>query len=214
MRVYKVRYDILICMILSALVVLGVVKILPGVYTAIYNNYVKMHTVADGEIGGAAGEDVYRAESVEDLLSHDTFTVEISYDSYLRADVGHYGDVYLQNLELPSGERVAACVNEGGAQRGEDDSYLLPVGRVVYADLASDSKFLGYFEKYDPLTRTDFYLDMEGKGSAFYDDPEDYDEKYTIYIKAATAVVSFGVIHLIGSKLGLFPSFFRRKKER
>lgn len=214
MRVYKVRYDILICMILAALVVMGVVKTLPSVYSAVYSNYVKKHTVDAGEIGGAAGKDVFRAQSVDDLLSHDTFTVECNSDRFMIAESGYFGDIYLKNLELPSGEWVAACINQDGAQQGDDDSYLMPVGRVVYADLSKDTKFLGYIEKYDPLTRKDFYLDMVGNGSAVSRDPEDYDEKYTLYVKAATAVVSFTAFHIIGVKLGFFPSFIPRKKQK
>ncbi len=213
MRIYKVRYDILICMILAGVMAFGVGKMLPGVYSALYSNYARTHTAAAGDIGGEAGEDVHRAKDVDDLLSHDMFTVESSYGAFVTADSGYFEGIYLLNLELPSGQRVAACINQDGTQK-DDDTYLMPVGRVVYADLSADSKFLGYIEKTDPLTRKDFYLDMEGNGSAAYNSPDTYDQKYTIYVKAATAVASFAVFHMAGSKLGLFPCFFRRRKEK
>lgn len=212
MRIYKIRFDVLICMLLSALTVFGTVKILPAFYSMQNDRYMQKHQVADGDIGGKAGEDVYLAQSVEEILTHDTFTVKASYSSVVSADNGFFGDYYLLNLELPSGERVAACINTEATQRNYDeDYYILPVGKVVEADLSTDSEFLKLIERSDKLSRTDFYLDMNGNSSTGVISPEGYDDQYTIYIKSVVAVLSFIIFHVIGCKMGLFPSFLPKK---
>ena len=214
MRIYKVRFDMLICFLLAALMVFGTGKILPGFYSALYDRYLEAHTVTDGDIGGIAGDDVYRAQNVEELLSHDTFTVKVGESSVRIADTWYFGDIYLLNLELPSGERVAACINSDAMQENsEDDSYIMPVGKVVEADLSSDAEFLSRIERTYELSRTDFYLDMNGKRGSVFVSAETYDEKYTLYIEAAVAVISFFLFHVIGCKLGVFPPFIPRKKK-
>lgn len=216
MRIYKLRFDMLICFLLAALMVFGTEKILPVFYSALYDKYLEAHTVADGDIGGIAGDDVYRAQNVDELLSHDTFTVKVGHSSVMIADTGYFGDHYLLNLELPSGERIAACINNDAMQRNfEDDLYIMPVGKVVKADLSADTEFLSQIEASQELSRTDFYLDMSGKSGSNFVSAERYDKQYTIYIKAAVAVISFFVFHIIGCKLGLFPPFIpRRRKNR
>lgn len=211
---YKIRYDILICIILSTLTVLGVGKLLPGFYSMLFNQYTKNHTIAAGDIGGKAGDEDYRAESVEDILSHDTFTVKASYSSVVSSESAFYGDMYLLNLELPSGERVAAWLNKDAMEVNYDeDYYILPVGRVVKADLSEDTEFLDEIERFETLSRKDFYLDMRGNAASSSVSPEKYDEQYTEYIQTAAAVISFIVFHFIGCKLGIFPPFIRRKKK-
>ena len=164
MRIYKLRFDMLICFLLAALMVFGTEKILPVFYSALYDKYLEAHTVEDGDIGGIAGDDVYRAQNVDELLSHDTFTVKVGHSAIMLADTGYFGDHYLRNLELPSGERIAACINNDAMQRNfEDDFYIMPVGKVVKADLSADTEFLSQIEASQELSRTDFYLDMSGK---------------------------------------------------
>lgn len=214
MRLYKIRYDILICIVLSALVVLGIGKVLPAFYSILYDRYAQNHMVSDGDIGGKAGEDVYRAQSVEEILSHDTFTVQAGYSSVMIADTGYFGDTYLLNLELPSGERVAACINDDAMQRNyEEDYYIMPVGKIVEANLSEDTEFLDRIEHSEALSRTDFYLDMKGNGGSGLVSAERYDEQYSLYIKAVAAILSFIVFHVIGCKIGLFPPFIPRKNK-
>lgn len=217
MRIYKIRFDVLICIILSALVVLGTGKVLPVFYSALYDRYTRAHTVSDGDIGGEAGEDVYRVLSVEDILSHNTFTVQVEYGSLLTADSDYFGDIYLMNLELPSGERVAASINNDAMQQNyEENYYIMPVGKVVEADLSEDAEFISGIERSDALSRTDFYLDMSGNSGSGLVSAERYDEQYTIYIKAIVGVLCFIAFHVIGCKMGLFPRLIpmKRKKDR
>lgn len=215
MRIYKIRFDVLICILLSALVVFGVSKVLPVFYSYLYNRYTQAHMVSDGDVGGKAGEDVYRVQSVEEILSHDTFTVQVGHSSVMIADTGYFGDNYLLNLELPSGERVAACINDDARQRNdEEDYYIMPVGKVVEADLSKDVEFMSRIERSGALSRTDFYLDMNGNGGSGLVSVERYDEQYTLYIKAVVAILSFIVFHTIGCRMGLFPRLMPIKKKK
>ena len=75
MRYTRMRFDIWLCLLLAFAVSLGTVKLTELVLPSLYQRHVEEHTVADGDIGGKAGPEVFRAQSVADLLSHDTFTI-------------------------------------------------------------------------------------------------------------------------------------------
>ena len=75
MRVRVLRFDIWLTLLISFAISFIPAKILESVLPKQYESYLEEHTVTAGEIGGEAGEEVFRAQSVEDLLSHDTFTV-------------------------------------------------------------------------------------------------------------------------------------------
>ncbi len=53
-------------------------------------------------------------------------------------------------------------------QNSEESIYsgeaTLPVGKIVYEDLSADTYFIGQIEYKEPLSRTDFYIDMLGIG--------------------------------------------------
>lgn len=214
-RYRRMRIDVLICMGLAYLLSLGTGKLTGMVCAAAYDGYVEQHTAAPGELGGQAGEDVFRAQSVEDLLDHDTFTVISPGIQYRNRGAGYYGGSYLQALTLPSGELVAAHINHAGVQY-EGDFYTsektLPVGRVVWADLTQDPTFLDQIQHSEPLTRTDFYIDMMGGGGAL--SLEGYSGGPVSAVQVATCVVSFPLLHMLGAKLGIFPYFFPPKKLR
>lgn len=216
MRYHRMRFDIWLCLLLSFLVSLIPVKIMEHILPKRYEAYVEEHTVAAGEIGGTAGPEVYRAQSVEDLLSHATFTVVSPGIEYRNRGAGYYGGWYMHALTLPSGELVAAIINMDGVQvEGEyySGTATLPVGRVMYEDLTSNETFLKQIEYLEPLSRTDFYVDMMGNGGKL--SQEDYSEMPTGTAQVLTIFICFPLLHLLGSKLGIFPAFFvRRKKEQ
>ncbi len=214
MRYRHLRFDIWLCLLLSVLVSLGTVKLVRMLLPT-YEDYVQEHTVAAGEVGGAAGPEVFRAQSIDDLLSHDTFTVLSPGIEYRNRGAGYYGGWYMHALTLPSGELVAAVINMDSVQ--VEGSYYtgtatLPVGRVMYEDLTSSETFLNQIEHLEPLTRRDFYVDMMGGGGKV---SEEYYYKTPLNIaQVATVFVCFPIFHMLGSKIGIFPAFFvRRKKE-
>lgn len=213
---YKIRMDMLICMILAGLLTFGVTKLLPGIYTIIGENYDRMHTVADGEIGGKAGKEVYRAQNVEDLLSHDTFTIEMKDTKYMVAKTAYFGKIYLHILELPSGELVAANIGISGEQE-VDETFIAPVGKLVKADLSKNERFMSWMSRHgvsEELLRTDFYLDMKGKGCEHWFRVERFDDTYTIFIQSFVALFSFFAFHIAGCKVGIFPPFIPKRKNR
>lgn len=217
MRYRSLRFDIWVCLLLAYLVSLLPVKlmeevILPRQYAA----YVQAHTVEAGEIGGKAGPEVFRAQSVDDLLTHDTFTIVSPGIQYRNRGAGFYNGWYMYAVTLPSGELVAAILNMDAVQNSEESIYsgeaTLPVGRVMYEDLSADETFMKQISYAEPLSRTDFYVDMVGNGGKV--SQEDYTQTPTTVVQLATAVVCFALLHTLGSKVGIFPPFFSRRKEQ
>lgn len=216
MRYRSLRFDIWLCLLLAYLAGLLPAKfmrevILPRQYEA----YVQAHTVEAGEIGGTAGPEVFRAQNVEDLLSHDTFTVISPGIEYRNRGAGWYGGWYMQALTLPSGEIVAAVINTENVQ--VEGSYYtgtatLPVGRILYEDLTSSETFLNQIEHMEPLTRRDFYVDMMGNGGKV--SQEDYADTPASVVQIVTTAVCFGLFHMLGSKVGIFPPFFAPRKKQ
>ena len=131
MRVHYLRFDIWLCLLISVLLSFIPAKILENTLPKSYDNYVEEHTVEDGEIGGVADETVYRAQNVEDLLNHDTFTIVSPGIQYRNRGGGYHGNYYMQAVTLPSGEIIAAKINSDSVQTTGDTIYngdsILPV---------------------------------------------------------------------------------------
>lgn len=214
-RIHILRFDIWLCLLIAFGISLGTVKIAEMVLEKTYEDYAEEHTVADGDIGGKAGDGVFRAQSVADILSHDTFTIVSHGIQYWNRGAGYYGNYYMYAVTLPSGERVAVAINMEAVQQAGDyytSDHTLPVGRVVYEDLTSNEYFIGQIEYAEPLSRTDFYVDMLGKGDKVRQ--ETYMENYSGVVQLATIVVCFPLFHSLGAKLGLFPFFFPPRKKK
>lgn len=181
-----------------------------------YESYVKEHTVENGKIGGIADETFFRAQNIEDLLSHETFTIISPGIEYRNRGAGYYNNKYMQAVTLPSGERVAALINEDSVQHTKESIYngdsILPVGKVVYEDLTKNTYFINQIEYKEPLSRTDFYIDMIGNGGKLKQ--EDYVKMPSLMVQITTIVLCFIIFHTIGSKIGIFPSFFSFKKPK
>lgn len=222
MRYRLMRLDIWLCLLLAYLAALGTGKLTVLLTATTYDSYVEAHTIQDGQVGGRAGPEVPRAQSVEDLLSLDTFTVESPGIEYRNRGAGYGDEGYFYMLTLPSGELVAALINEDAVQtdgfRDEDwinyyqGTTVLPVGRVVWKDLRADTRLIGQIEYSEPLTRTDFYLDMcNGGGTA---SKEHYSTRYEAMVQVLTVFLLFPLLHYAGSHLGVLPYLIPpRKKE-
>lgn len=162
-----------------------------------------------------AGDDVFRAQSVEDLLRHDTFTVVSPGIEYRNRGAGYYGNWYMQALTLPSGELVAAVYNldsvqiEGSYYTGEA---TLPVGRVVFEDLTENETFLHQIEFKEPLSRRDFYVDMMGTGGKV--SQEDYGKPIVLSVQLVVTILFFPIFHALGATIGIFPYFFPPKNKK
>lgn len=217
MRYVPLRFDIWLTLLLAFVISLGTVKIVELFLPGMYEDHVEKNTIPENEVGGPAGEDVFRAQSVADLLSHDTFTVVSPGIKYYDNGSAMYQGRVAEALTLPSGELVMAIINNQNIQRlGEDyfsGDHVLPVGRVVFEDLTADETFMEQIQYRDTvLSRTDFYVDMCGPGGIV--SQEDYDQRYTGTVQVITILVCFPFLHSLGAKLGIFPFFFApRPKE-
>ena len=215
MRYHRMRFDIWLTLLIAFGISLGAVKVTELILAETYKSYVEKHTAADGDIGGRAGKDVFRAQSVDDLLGHDTFTIVSPGIEYRNRGAGYYGSYYLYAVTLPSGEWVAAAINREGVQyEGEyySSEHTLPVGRVVYEDLTSNEYFMDQIEFREPLSRTDFYVDMLGVGGKA--SQKDYTSNYTGVVQMVTILICFPLIHALGARIGLFPYFFAPRKKK
>ena len=215
MRYRSLRFDIWLCLLLSVLISFIPVKIAEQVIPQKYVTYSEEHTVSDGDIGGVAGEEVFRAQSVEDLLAHDTFTIVSPGIEYRNRGAGYYNSYYLYSVTLPSGERVAAAINMDSVKTdGEyySGNSTLPVGKIVYEDLTSSESFISQIEYKEPLTRKDFYIDMLGNGGKVSE--EDYSENTITMIQVITVIIAFPILHALGARLGIFPYFWAPKNKQ
>ena len=216
MRIHHLRFDIWACLGLSFLLSMGVEKVVEKQVEKTYESYVEEHTVEDGNIGGKADEDVPRAESVDDLLENETFTIVSDGIAYMNRGGGYHGNYYFHAVTLPSGEKIAAIINQDSVTKtGEtiyDGDSILPVGKIVYEDLTKDETFLNQIEFKELLTRTDFYIDMLGTGGKLNED--DYVEQPKLIAGFLTVVITFPILHALGAKVGIFPYFFAPKNKK
>lgn len=215
MRYTRMRFDIWLCLLLAFGVSVGAVKLAETLLEGAYESYEEEHRVADGDVGGRAGADMFRAQSVADVLSHDTFTIVSHGIEYRNKGAGYYDGIYTYAVTLPSGEVVAARINMENVQQEGDyytSDHTLPVGKVVFADLTESKMFMDQTSYGAPLSRTDFYVDMLGVGGKVTE--EDYTQHRTGTVQIVTILVCFPLFHSIGAKLGLFPFFFAPRKKK
>lgn len=216
MRRRILSFDAWLCLALAFLIALGVGKLTEKFAAQRYAQELEEHKGVDGEIGGRAGEDAFCAQSVKDLLDHDTFTVVSPGIQYRNRGAGYYDGKYFQALTLPSGELVAAWINGESVQPTGDDIFsgdnILPLGRVVMEDMTSNQTFLDQIQHSEPLTRTDFYIDMVGETAVLAEDQAVGGP--VILAQVLTVAVLFPIFHMVGSKVGLWgPYFVFRKKK-
>lgn len=208
--------DAFICLALSVLVATGTGQIAARAAKHAYTKEVEAPQVTSGDIGGPADKTVFQAQSVEDLLAHDTFTVVSPGIQYRNEGAGYHDGHYLYNLRLPNGERVAACVNGDSVQTTGDSLYtgdsILPIGNLVWEDFSQDEGFLGQIEHKYPLTRTDFYVDMVG--DARIPDEEQALETPKMIVQVVTVLICYPLFHMLGSSLGIFPRYFSFRKKK
>ena len=183
-RYHILRFDIWLCLALSVLLAFGAGKIANKILPEKYEEHKAEHIVDAGDIGGIADDSIFRAQNIDDLLSHNTFTVISPGIEYRNKGAGYYKGMYLQQLTLPSGEMVAARINSDSVVNdGEyySGNSTLPVGRIIEADLTEEQTFL---------------------------------ETPVMIIQLVTVLITFPIFHHIGAKLGIFPHILPQKKKK
>ena len=68
MRRRYLSFDAWLCLLLSMLVAMVTGKLAEMIAVPVYQQHLEEHKPVDGEIGGQAGEEVFRAQTVADLL--------------------------------------------------------------------------------------------------------------------------------------------------
>lgn len=215
MRYRTLRFDIWVCLALGVLLGMGFGKIAEKILPEKYEEYKADHKVDTGFVGGIANDDIFRAQNIEDLLNHETFTVVSKGIEYKNRGAGYYKGMYLQALTLPSGELIAARINSDSVIHGEDiytGNTILPVGKIIYADLNEEDYFIHQIEYKEKLSRHDFYIDMVGDAEIVSE--ETFIETPIILLQLATVLITFPIFHSIGSKWGIFPYFFEPKEKK
>lgn len=209
-------YDAAICLCLAALIAWGVGILTEKVAENSWDRQKERLAPTSGEVGGIAGKEVFRVQTVEDMLSHDTFTIECPYHNFYNDGRGYCKGLAFNVLTLPSGERVPALLNSESMQYiGQDPLYgggdmILPVGRIVYEDL-SDETFLSQIEHGGPLSRKDFYVDMWGK--AVMTSKQNTVDTAKTLAQVITVMILYPIFHALGSKLGLWGAYFRKRNK-
>lgn len=213
---YRVlRFDIWLSLLLAYLVGMGAAGIANKILPEKYEEHKQERQVDSGEVGGVADESVFRAQNIEDLLSHDIFTVISPGIEYKNKGGGFYHGYTMEALTLPSGELVAARINGDSVTHDGESIYdgdsTLPVGRVVKADLSDDKYFLEQIEYSAPLDRKDFYIDMVGE--AEIQSEESFIETKVLIAQLLAIFLTFPIFHALGARIGIFPYFFAPKKK-
>lgn len=216
MRRRVLPFDVWLCLLLAALVAWGTGTMAEHIAQKMYTKEVEAHAPVAGQVGGLAAASDFRAQSVADLFEHEIFTVPSHGIEYRNRGAGYYNGKYFQALTLPSGELVAAWINEESVQIVEGSDYytsdkLLPLGKVVYEDLTQSETFLNQIQFREPLSRTDFYIDMVGDTAVLNE--EQAIETPKLVVQLLTIVILFPLLHAGGSKIGLFPAYFAKKKK-
>ncbi len=212
---HRLRFDLWLCLLISFFISYIPANIIQKIYTKKYDSYVEKHEVYENDIGGIATEEIVRAQNVADILKNEKFTVVSPGIKYMNEGAGYHNNYYMYALTLPSGERIAALINMESVQKtGEtiyDGDSIMPVGKVVYDDLSKDTYFLEQIEHSKKLSRYDFYIDMLGNGGK--QNLEDYVEMPIIITRIISMIICFVLLHILGSKIGLFPYFIEPKEK-
>lgn len=217
MRYRRIRYDVFFCLLIAFGAAYLAGMVVDKITARTYETYLESKEVADGEVGGVATDDIYRVTCVDDIRTHDLFTLETEGITYRNEGQAYFGSIYCYNVELPSGERVAMCINNKKVV-SEGDYYTgintLPVGRLVEADLSEDETFMEQmnYKGEMPLSATDFYVDMVGEGSHVGE--KTYKEGYRNWAQIIVGFLVFALVHNLGARIGIFPYFFASKRVR
>ena len=205
------RFDIWLCMLIAFFAAYGVTYLMQ---TFLIPKQYEAHTTSAvipmNEIGAMAGEDVLRVDSIEDMLSADTFTILSPNLEYRNIGMGFASVGSLYAITLPSGEIVPGMFNGSMVQSIRTEEYgntsVLPVGKVVWMDLSKEDGFMNQINSMCTLSRSDFYIDMVGTGGV--QSLDNYSEKPILIAQFVTFILIFLGVHYLGAKFGILPQFF------
>ncbi len=212
LRLFMTHPDLAIEFVISALIAILVARAVPGIVNSYYDNVESGHV---NDVGLEANDQTVPANSIEDILNNDTFSIVVSDPDEYKFDGSAYwkdedpSEIY--NVKLASGERVAVRMQAEYLKK-TGDGYLLNIGKIEKFDLTAEPEILDELQEEYALDRTDFYVDLRTnieEGSKYSEATRqkmiDLVQPFTaIFVCAALWIL----LHVITVKIGIALKLF------
>ena len=212
LRLFMTHPDMAVEFVISALIAVLVAHMVPGMVNSYYDKVEGQHV---NDVGLKATDETVKANSIDDILNNDTFSIVVSDPDEYKFDGSAYwededpSEIY--NVKLTSGERVAVRMQAEYLKK-TGDGYLLNIGKIKKFDLTAEPEILDELQEEYALDRTDFYIDLRTnieEGSKYSEATRqkmiDLVQPFTaIFVCAALWIL----LHVITVKIGIAPKLF------
>ena len=212
LRLFMTHPDMAVEFVISALIAVLVAHMVPGMVNSYYDKVEGQHV---NDVGLKATDETVQANSIDDILNNDTFSIVVSDPDEYKFDGSAYwkdedpSEIY--NVKLASGERVAVRMQAEYLKK-TGDGYLLNIGKIKKFDLTSEPEILDELQEEYALDRTDFYIDLRTnieEGSKY---SEATRQKMIDLVQPFTAIfvcaILWILLHVITVKIGIAPKLF------
>ena len=212
LRLFMTHPDLAVEFVISALIAVLVAHMVPGMVNSYYDKVEGQHV---NDVGLKATDETVQANSIDDILNNDTFSIVVSDPDEYKFDGSAYwededpSEIY--NVKLISGERVAVRMQAEYLKK-TGDGYLLNIGKIKKFDLTAEPEILDELQEEYALDRTDFYVDLRiniEEGSKY---SEATRQKMIDLVQPFTAIfvcaILWILLHVITVKIGIAPKLF------
>lgn len=212
LRLFMTHPDMAVEFVISALIAVLVAHMVPGMVNSYYDKVEGQHV---NDVGLKATDETVQANSIDDILNNDTFSIVVSDPDEYKFDGSAYwededpSEIY--NVKLISGERVAVRMQAEYLKK-TGDGYLLNIGKIKKFDLTAEPEILDELQEEYALDRTDFYIDLRTnieEGSKY---SEATRQKMIDLVQPFTAIfvcaILWILLHVITVKIGIAPKLF------
>lgn len=212
LRLFMTHPDLAVEFVISALIAVLVAHMVPGMVNSYYDKVEGQHV---NDVGLKATDETVKANSIDDILNNDTFSIVVSDPDEYKFDGSAYwededpSEIY--NVKLISGERVAVRMQAEYLKK-TGDGYLLNIGKIKKFDLTAEPEILDELQEEYALDRTDFYIDLRTnieEGSKY---SEATRQKMIDLVQPFTAIfvcaILWILLHVITVKIGIAPKLF------
>ena len=130
LRLFMTHPDLAVEFVISALIAVLVAHMVPGMVNSYYDKVEGQHV---NDVGLKATDETVKANSIDDILNNDTFSIVVSDPDEYKFDGSAYwkdedpSEIY--NVKLTSGERVAVRMQAEYLKK-TGDGYLLNIGKI------------------------------------------------------------------------------------
>ena len=212
LRLFMTHPDMAVEFVISALIAVLVAHMVPGMVNSYYDKVEGQHV---NDVGLKATDETVKANSIDDILNNDTFSIVVSDPDEYKFDGSAYwededpSEIY--NVKLTSGERVAVRMQAEYLKK-TGDGYLLNIGKIKKFDLTAEPEILDELQEEYALDRTDFYVDLRTnieEGSKY---SEATRQKMIDLVQPFTAIfvcaILWILLHVSTVKIGIAPKLF------